>query len=235
MAKKYSRHPRTLEFFAANARPLPSSATPYYPTAPGYEIKTVAGFGPSVRCKLLGEIPLSGFSIQNELLLYRVLKDLFGEPDYLSCFLKSTGPHSASAVPHFQDWGFMFAGPHGTYVEVQRTIRSSVPRLLIWVPRLKSVRELNRPDLGEFAQEFLSDLELHLTRNKNLFIEKEERSKASGKAIPNVYGEMITAGVHLLDHGRTLDKQRKLRPVRVGEAIGIAPNGTFFWHRVVTS
>lgn len=201
---------------------------PYYFTLPEYQLKTIAERGPGSSHRLVGKVELSGLTITNELLLYRVLKDLFGAPDYITCFSKQTGPTAFSIVPHPQEWGFLFSAPHSAFVEIQRKSLNSVPQLLFWAPRLRVLDNSHGDQAGSYLKGFIADLDLHLLKNKSLFSERVERESATGRAIANVYGEMLVAGDHLLEHGRQLEKEIKKRPIRFGEKTGIAPKGTFY-------
>jgi len=144
----------------------------------------------------------------NDLLVYRILKKSFGEPDPILIYVDFENGKGFLSLWH---WSYSF---HGKY-DVIYELRSEIGKLFYycWFPENMEEPEDN-DQIAEFDNDFFTFIDVN-AQNLPKFDFKKEISKQSTKlphSLINVYADKIKAGDSLLDLAKVID-----RPVYKGK------------------
>jgi hypothetical protein len=142
----------------------------------------------------------------NQLLVYRILRLLYGPPDILSAYV-SPSARTCSPV----DWGFSFSVKPDLIAEVRNKFTSRV-YLAYWGPAGPVTSDAQgRRDEG--MAKCLADLNETVEKNLHLWDEKEElKDRTRQLGLVNVPAEKYKGGELLLSRAREFDR-RPLRKV----------------------
>jgi hypothetical protein len=208
---------------------MPEGEQDYYIPLPGYKLKTLTTIGPGLNYHQLDQITLDFFEINNDLLLYRLLKDLFGPADIITAYYKINTDAKVSLIPF--EWGYTFKPPSEMseffYIEIQKRTYCSRPYLIVWILSDHDYSDNERRKIADFVKEFLQDLNEHISKNKFLFNESEKKG-AQSAAVINVFAEKYEAGNILFAHAKEFDTSHGYNKIKIGEKIGIFNTGTLY-------
>jgi len=203
---------------------IPKDHQDYYFPYAGYELKTLTNKGPGLDYHELERITLDFFEINNNLLLYRLLKDLFGPADVITAYSK------ISLIP--LEWGFTFEPPNEMselfYIEIQKRTFCTPPYMVVWIKSEHNLSENEKRKVADFSLKFAKDLDEHLSKNKFLFNEKRCKEESQFSSIINIFAEKYEAGNILLNHAKKYDNTRDYKKLKIGEELGIHETGTFY-------
>ena len=209
---------------------MPEDHQDYYMPYPGYELKTLTNKGPGFDYHELDRITLDLFKINNLLLLYRLLKDLFGPADVITAYSKIKADATVSLIP--LEWGFTFEPPNEMselfYIEIQKRTFCSQPYMIVWIKNDHNFSEIEKRKVADFALGFTKDLDEHLSQNKSLFNEKHCKEESQFLVIINIFAEKYEAGNILLNHAKKYDTTKDYKKLKIGEKVGIHETGTFY-------
>jgi hypothetical protein len=174
---------------------------------------------PVIGYVLLDRLRLNEIMPVNELLCYRMLRHLYGPPDYAVVL---DHPKEGKAYPY--DWGYCVR-VHDALVAELRRISHSV-FLVLWGAE-GSESETRKEAIVRLKQ-FVDDIRDALRRSKSLFHGKQERKRAASEGIPNPFAEKYAAGVELLRLAQKSDKPRDWKRWKWGEAIDYPVTGSVY-------
>lgn len=155
--------------------------------------------GPGDSFRELGAFDLIELGIGPELLIYRVLRDLYGLPDITTAaFPKSTfddkeKPEPVSGMLPWE-WSYMLKGSSEAHIEVRKQPGTQRPYFAIWVPRLSVVSAETKQEVQADIDRFLQELRKTLKASQHLLDRKEIKKKAPSLGPINVYADLIAAG-----------------------------------------
>ena len=148
----------------------------------------------------------------NQLLIYRILRGLYGTPDILSAYVNRS---KESCIP--VDWGFSFSVSEGIIGEVRNRHMSRV-YLSFWMRRAPASLE-DRQKLGAAMAKCLKNFIESIEKNLHFWNEKEDlRTSNSHVGLDNVPAQRYQGGKLLLDKAKEFDS----RPNR--KALGECPD-----------
>jgi len=147
----------------------------------------------------------------NQLLLYRLFRNLYGEPDVLSAYVLTT---TQAILP--VDWSFSFSIQPNLIGEVRNKFMSRV-YLNFWIPKLQSVA--SRKKLGEAMAKCLTDFNESVEKNLHLWDEKDElRNPTKLTAFVNVPAEKYKGAEELLWAAQNSDHAPVRKPLEWSES-----------------
>ncbi len=147
----------------------------------------------------------------NQLLLYRILRLLYGPPDILSAY---ASPSAGTCSP--VDWGFSFSVQPDLIAEVRNKFTSRV-YFSYWAPA-GPVTPDTQERRDEGMAKCLTDLKETVEKNLHLWDEKEELRDRTGRfGLVNVPAEKYKGGELLLLRARESDRRPLKRAFEYGE------------------
>lgn len=147
----------------------------------------------------------------NQLLVYRILRLLYGPPDILSAYVSPCG-ESCSPV----DWGFSFSVQPDQIGEIRNKFTSRV-YLSYWAPAGPATAETHARRNAAMA-ECLTTFEDAVEKNLHLWNEKDELGDRAGRvAIINVPAQKYKGGELLLSRARESDRRSARKALEYGE------------------
>jgi hypothetical protein len=134
-----------------------------------------------------------------ELLVYRVLRDLYGKPDLITLAIPKdvlkTNRGSEPVKGAFPwEWSFMLKGSSDAFIEVRKEPGTQEPHLAVWVPKLLDVNSSTLDAVQADVDLFINELALTLKSSKHLVNPKEIKATSKTLGPLNIYGDMLAAG-----------------------------------------
>lgn len=215
--------------------PVRKSELHLYPTldTPSWEWYTSRYSGPGDHYREAAAFPLRGLKLGPELLVYRVLRDLYGPADNITVafpagFTAADKQLQDGEHPHVEAWAFMLQGQSQVVFEVRRQRGTREPHLALWVPRLNPAVE----DAGTLLQEetklFVAEFKKTLDASQSM-VDKNSINRASVSLGPlNVFGDMMQAGDEQLAAAAAMKPKYGKRAASAASKSNVQANlGTF--------
>lgn len=178
---------------------------------------------------------LRDLGLAPELLVYRVLRDLYGAPDVITlaipkdAFKASRGSEPVKGAFPWE-WSFMLKASSDAFIEVRKEPGTQEPHLAVWVPKLLDVNssalEAVQGDIDLFIREFAQTLK----NSKHLVNSKEIKATSSTLGPLNIYGDMLAAGDEQMAAVSRLGKQYRNKVGKDTDRAGLISTslGTFY-------
>ncbi len=188
LAKTYPRVER--ENTTLSPEYLSDDVSRYYPQAQADTVYAAAKEPPFEEYELAYEFQLEDLPRHNSLLIYRMLKLLYGEADILGAIV-STNPEK----PYFYvggsiDWGFTVRILPNLFAEIRSVHANVRQRLRFWIDEIPKTKE-ERASYGKKMVRFLGAFLDAIEKNSHLFNEEEEitSSEQGDFAVSNIFSE----------------------------------------------
>jgi hypothetical protein len=181
---------------------------------------------------------LRELGIGPELLLYRVLRDLFGPPDNVTVglpagFFGNGRELKDDEGPVLWEWAFMLAGKSDAVYEIRKQPGTQLPHLAIWFPRLTSAgTDRNELLVSEFKQ-FTRELKKTLEQSQSLVDKRELKRSAVSVGPMNIYADLLAAGDEQITAASLQKSQPKSSTKRSTMLQVTNAQGTFYMAAVV--
>jgi len=228
LAKTYPR----VERENRDLRPehLTEEMAPFVPPSDGDLVYAVTKEAPFDKYQLAHEIGLEEtLPFFNSLLLYRILKLLYDEPDILGAFISADLSKPTLYGGAGIDWGYTLKLLDDLYAEVRSLRANTLFRLRFWmkqIPKGIVEREPYSHKMAGFFTDFIDCIE----RNLHLFEEAQEikeRTKTSA-AISNIFAEKYRAADQLFAIAQNQDILPKIRDIAYGEEVRVSTGGSIY-------
>lgn len=214
----------------------------HYPTlgSPPMEWFTARYDGPGEQFIEVGLHALRDIGIAPELLVFRVLRDLYGPPDNITVafpagYVANRRELSKGEGPFLSEWGFLLAGSTEAVYEVRKQPGTQQPHLAVWLPRISSVSTDKQAQLVSEFKFFVRELRKTLDESQVLIDRREVKRESVSIGPINVYGDLLAAG----DEQLAVVAGRKAKPkaskveASDGGSISAAALGTFYMSAAV--
>lgn len=165
----------------------------------------------------------------NSLLLYRILKLLYDEPDTLGAFISANPSKPTLYVGGGIDWGYTLKLLDDLYAEVRSLHANNRFSLRFWMKHIPKVIEERKPYSHKMAG-FFTDFIDCIEKNLHLFDEEQEikeRTKTSA-AISNIFAEKYRAAEQLFAIAQNQDILPKIRDIAYGEEVKVSTGGSIY-------
>ena len=203
---------------------------PFVPPSDGDFVYAVTKEAPFDKYELAHEIGLEEtLPFFNSLLLYRILKLLYDEPDTLGAFISADPSKPTLYVGGGIDWGYTLKLLDDLYAEVRSLHANNRFSLRFWMKRIPKVIEERKPyshKMAGFFKDFIDCIE----KNLHLFDEAQEikeRTKTSA-AISNIFAEKYRAAEQLFAIAQDQDILPKIRDIAYGEEVKVSTGGSIY-------
>jgi hypothetical protein len=174
----------------------------HYPTlgSPPMEWFTARYDGPGEKFIEVGLHALRDLGIAPELLVFRVLRDLYGPPDNITVafpagYVANRRELSEGEGPFMSEWGFLLAGSTEAVYEVRKQPGTQQPHLAVWLPRISSVSTDKQAQLVSEFKFFVRELRKTLDESQALIDRREVKRESVSIGPINVYG--VSAPIEL--------------------------------------
>lgn len=228
LAKDYPRIER--ENMELSDEFLTDEILPYVPPSTEGFVYAVTKETPFDEYECAHEIDLGEtLSFLNSLLLYRILKLLYDEPDILGAFISTDPSKPTLYVGGEIDWGYTLKLLDDLYAEVRSLHANKRFRLRFWIKDILKVIEERKPyghKMAGFFKDFIDCIE----KNLHLFDEAQEikeRTKTSA-AISNIFAEKYRAAEQLFAIAQDQDILSKIRDIAYGEEVKVSTGGSIY-------
>ena len=166
----------------------------------------------------------------NSLLIYRILKLLYGQPEILGAIFGISGAEDSKPISEAAlDWGYTVRIENDLFAEVRSIHNNTRLRLRYWI-KTRPKTETQRKSLGEKMAEFFKAFLDCLEKNAHLFEESEEITDEtkSMSAFSNVFAEKYNSAKQVLDNAKNIDRLPKRRDITWEEKIPIRTGGSLY-------
>jgi hypothetical protein len=207
-----------------------------YPTlaSPSWEWYTARYLGPGENYREAKAFPLRDFKLGPELLIYRVLRDLYGVADFVTVAFPAGFEAAGRQLrdgefPHIAEWAFMLQGKSQVMFEIRRQAGTQEPHLALWLPVLRPAAALAGKALPDETRLFVEELRKTLEASRALVNRNSINSQSVSLGPLNVYGDMIDAGNEQLAAAEAMKPAYRKLPARpVNKLSTPASLGTFY-------
>ncbi|MFH2060473.1 MAG: hypothetical protein ABIJ59_16440 [Pseudomonadota bacterium] len=208
---------------------------------PEYITDEIASFCPP-QCAVAKDNPLDGYELSyqidvqditpyfNSLLIYRILKLLYGKPEILGAVFSISGVEgSKMTIEACLDWGYTIRIENDLLAEVRSIHNNTRVKLRYWIktiPKTESHKKAHVEKMDTFYQVFLDCLE----KNTHLFEEEGEITddKKSKSAFSNVFVEKYNSAKQTLDLAKNIDQLPEKRDITWDENVAISTGGALY-------
>ena len=181
--------------------------------------------------ELLCEIDLQDITPYfNSLMIYRILKLLYGSPEILGAMLSISSVDDSKTIPESAlDWGYAIRIENDLLAEVRSIHNNTRVKLRYWIKIIsknKSHKKARIEKMDKFSQVFLDCLE----KNTHLFEERDEISDdtKSMSAFSNVFVEKYNSAMQMLDLAKNIDRLPERRDRIWDENVAISTGGALY-------
>ena len=175
---------------------------------------------------------LSDLGIGPELLLYRVLRDLFGQPDNVTVafpagYVETRRELNSGEGPLMWEWAYLLTGSSSAIYEIRKQPGTQRPHLALWLPRLVAVGKIEKVSVSSEFKYFIQELGKTLQESQFLVNKRELKENSISIGPLNLYGDMLASGDEQLAAATQLMTRNKSTDRRRHPQITISPS-TFY-------
>lgn len=208
---------------------LSDDASHYYPPAQGDLVYAATKEPPFEEYELAYEVQLEELPIHNNLLVYRMLKLLYGEADILGALVSTNSEKPTIYLGAGIDWGLTVRILPNLFAEIRSVNTNIRQRLRFWIdeiPETKEERASYGKKMGRFLEAFLDSIE----KNIHLFNEEEEITSHEERnyAVVNIFSQRYEGAKRLLELAEEEDLPRDRRDLTFGEVPDVPAVGAVY-------
>lgn len=166
----------------------------------------------------------------NSLLIYRILKLLYGQPDILGAVFQISGETNSEPIGEGAlDWGYTIRIADDLFAEIRSIHNNTRFRLRYWMRAIPKKHEQRKP-YGEKMAEFLRAFSDCLEKNAHLFNEREEidDDTKSMSALSNIFVEKYSSAAQIFDIAKNIDYLPERRDLEWEEKLAIRTGGSLY-------
>lgn len=228
---KYPREPRDINISLDN---IPDDLKPFYPPpAEGLcygiaDVSSLNGFDNFKEVDLHDALP----HYYNPMLVYRLLKSMYGYPDVVGAFLDYKDPKNCKLMP--VDWSYAFRLDDNIIAEIRSCFLSTKHIIRFWTNELpeENPNQRGKESIPKFGQ----DLFKAVSNNLHFFSEKEELGKGNNKIQPffeNSFAVKYKSAGHFLDLAEQLDTRPQQHTLQWNENPEVKTVGSMYMASVL--
>lgn len=213
--------------------PIKPEDLKHYPTlgSPPMEWFTARYDGPGERFSEIGLHALRDLGIAPELLVFRVLRDLYGPPDNITVafpagYVADRRELGEGEGPLMAEWGFLLAGSTEAVYEVRKQPGTQQPHLAVWLPRISGVSADKQAQLVSEFKLFVRELRKTLDESQALIDKRAVKRESVSIGPINVYGDLLAAGDEQL--AVVASRIARVEATNLGRKGVTAAPGTFY-------
>lgn len=166
----------------------------------------------------------------NSLLIYRILKQLYDNPEILGAVIENYGSTDSKLVGKAAlDWGYIIQVADDLFAEIRSIHNNTRFKLRYWmrkIPRIETEKKRYGKAMAEFLKEFIDCID----KNIHLFDENQEIKDAtkSISAFANVFAEKYTSAMRIYGLAQNIDRLPKKKVLAWEERVEVNTSGSLF-------
>ena len=204
---------------------------PFCPPQSADSVCVVAKENPFDDHELAHEIDLQDtIPYFNSLLIYRILKLLYGQPDILGAIFGISGEANSEPIGKAAlDWGYTVKIEDDLFAELRSIHNNTRFKLRYWLIAIPK-NQLQRKAYGKRMAEFLKAFSDCLEKNAHLFEERVEIADEtkSMSAFSNVFAEKYSSATQILDKAKNIDQLPERKDFSWEEKLAISTGGSLY-------
>lgn len=163
----------------------------------------------------------------NSLLIYRLLKLMYGDADVVGAFIDISKPDNPKKIP--ADWSYILRLDNDLVAEIRSLFMNTKHVVRFWTDILpKENMNIKGADIiGRFGE----DLNKAVSNNLHLFSEKEEFKKTDD-TIPSIFENSFAtkykSAEQFLDMAQSIDNKPKRKTLQWDEKLEVRPSGSIY-------
>jgi hypothetical protein len=210
---KYSREVRELNNLSPNN--IPDDKKKFYPPAEEKICYGVTDESPFNGNYYYKEMDLEdGVMNFNPLLIYRLLRLMYGFPDIVGGFIDNSKPDETKVM--IGDWSYILRLDKLIVAEIRSMFTNTRHIVRFWTDTISGEEPLKGKG-GPVISEFGKDLNKAVSRNLHLFKEQEELRKATGKAFLNSFAAKYKSAERLFELAQVIEEKPDKITLQWGE------------------
>lgn len=163
----------------------------------GYSLEYKVGLGPELHTF-------------NSVLLYRMMKMMYGDPDIVGAYIKSSEAPNTKKTVYLGagvNWSYTLDGGGSILIEIRSRNSNTIFEMMIWDNQQSTAND----DYKSLAKNFLIDIEQDIEKNKHLFAHSDTKNSHVTDAIHNIFAFQYKSAESLLLIAQTFDSRPELR------------------------
>lgn len=229
LAKTYPRVQRENDNLSAEH--ITDEIAPFCPPQSAGSFCVVAKENPFDDYKFMHEIDLQDtIPYFNSLLIYRILRLSYGEPDILSAIFGLNSTDDSTPIGKAAlDWGYTVQITDDLFAEVRSIHNNTRFKLRYWMMKNPS-NPVQKKIYGEEMAEFLKALSDCVEKNAHLFDEHKDvvDEAKSMSAFSNIFAEKYNSAIQILNIARNIDHLPEKKDLEWEEKITVNTAGSLY-------
>lgn len=223
LSKTYSRVQR--ENNKLSAEYITVAMHPFCPPQSADYVYAVAKENPFEEYKFMHEIDLQNtIPYFNSLLIYRILRLSYGNPDILGALINVAQNSKAAS-----DWGYTLQITNDLFAEVRSIHNNTRFKLRYWMkgePMALSQKKIIGENMAAFLKTFSDSIE----KNAHLFDENEDigNEVKSMASFSNIFAEKYNSAIKILELAKNIDQLPEKNDIKWEEKINVNTSGSLY-------
>ncbi len=183
---------------------LTEDMSPFVPPKEGDLVYAVVKEEPFQDYELASEIDLQeGVPLFNSILIYRVLKLQYGQPDILGGLVNIDPANRKFHIGAGIEWGYVLKLADNLFAEIRSVQTNTRFKLRFWIQSIPEELE-EREEYGQLMAQFLEAFVDGIEKNAHLFNEEQEISEEAREksAISNIFSERYKSAIEIFDFAK---------------------------------
>ena len=229
LGKMYQRMER--ENKDLSSENITEEMAPFCPPQSANSVCVVAKENPFDDHELAHEIDLQDtIPLFNSLLIYRILKLLYGQPDILCAIFSDGGEAGSKPIGRAAlDWGYTIKIEDDLFAEVRSIHNNARFKLRYWMME-NPKNSMQKKAYGQKMAGFFKAFSDCVGKNTHLFEERQDivNEAKSMSAFSNIFAEKYNSAVQLFDMAKNIDQLPKKKDIEWEEKITVNTAGSIY-------
>jgi len=162
----------------------------------------------------------------NPVLLYRMMKMMYGDPDIVGAYIKSPETAEARKTVYLGggvNWSYTLNGGGSILIEIRTRNSNTRFEMMIW----DNQRSISNDDSKTIAKKFLHDIEEDIAKNQHLFAYSDTNNSHTDVII-NIFASQYKSAEYLLLLAKTYDSRPKRHELTFDEKLDVVTSGSIY-------
>lgn len=153
----------------------------------------------------------------NSVLLYRIMKMMYGDPDIVGAYIKSSEESDARKTVCLGagiNWSYTLGGEDSILIEIRSKNSNTIFEMIIW----DNQQSTDNNGYKILADNFLRDMDADIEKNKHLFAQSDIINSHAAVCIQNIFAFHYKSAEYLLLLAQTFDSRPERREISFDES-----------------
>jgi len=154
--------------------------------------------------------------IFNAVLLYRMMKMMYGDPDIVGAYIKISETSEARKTVYLGagvNWSYALNGGGSILIEIRSKNSNTIFEMMIW----DNQQSTDNNCYKSLADNFLRDMDADIEENKHLFAHSDTKNSHAPVCIQNIFAFHYKSAEYLLLLAQTFDSRPEHREISFDE------------------